>query len=284
MSQNPLISVVIPSLNQGRFIQSAIESVLAQRYSSFEVIVIDGGSSDESLAVIKRFERVLHYWESEPDRGQSHALNKGFARARGEIFVWLNADDLLIPGALAGVAEIARDTQPDRVWITGSVVKVDEQSRIRRAIWNPGDPEAAVKRGLVTVGCPSTFFSRKLMQRCGNFREDLNLSMDTDLWNRFALSGYRCRVVPRYLFAFREHAGSKTAGPALRSATEGRNAILAARLERKLAASQSGAEVDWRWQDMLVRRLRGVFGGSYLRSMFDTARWRGRKLADVFPS
>src|SRR5918996_5491103 len=102
----PRISIVTPSYNQGQFIEETIRSVLLQGYPSFEYIVIDGGSTDDSKEIIQKYEPWLTYWVSEPDRGQAHAINKGFARATGDIIQWVNSDDLLTPGALAEVGRL----------------------------------------------------------------------------------------------------------------------------------------------------------------------------------
>ena len=114
----PRISVVTPSFNQGRFLEQCITSVLNQDYPDLEYIVIDGGSSDESVDVLRRYEKHFAFWVSEPDKGQSDALNKGFRRATGDLAVWLNADDFFLPGAFAAVAA-AYQQNPDASFYFG---------------------------------------------------------------------------------------------------------------------------------------------------------------------
>src|SRR3990172_5374162 len=102
--QLPRISLVTPSFNQAAYLEETIASVLAQGYANLDFIVIDGGSNDGSVDIIRRHERWLSYWVSEPDRGQSHAINKGWRHSTGELWTWLNSDDVLTPGTLAAVA------------------------------------------------------------------------------------------------------------------------------------------------------------------------------------
>lgn len=204
----PLISIVTPSLNQGSFLESAIRSVLDQNYPNLQYIIIDGGSKDDSISIIRSYEKHLDFWVSEKDRGQSHAINKGFIRSKGSILGWLNADDQLEPGALHF---IAKKFSSGSSWIAGA-------SRIER----PGKKEAYIKRpekNLRTEDIlpwfinwfpqPSTFWSRGLWEKAGPLNESLHYVMDYDLWlkmSRFAV----LETVPEILSSCRWHSGSKS--------------------------------------------------------------------------
>ena len=122
---NPKISIVTPSFNQGRFLEETILSVLNQNYDNLEYIIIDGGSSDETVDIIRRYEDRLAYWVSEKDRGQVHAINKGLERATGDIFAYLNSDDIYLAGAFNAVVGYFRD-HPESDWICGDTLMFGE--------------------------------------------------------------------------------------------------------------------------------------------------------------
>jgi glycosyltransferase involved in cell wall biosynthesis len=177
----PLVSVVTPSLNQGRYLREALDSVRAQTYPSVEHIVVDGGSTDETLEILAGYDQVS--WISEPDRGQSDALNKGFDRATGEIFGWLNADDAYEPDAVAQGVTALQESGAGLVY--ADVMRVNDDGvdprRIRsRAQWNLWTE--------VNEGCgiysPSVFFTREAFLAVGGLDESLHLTMDYDLWLR----------------------------------------------------------------------------------------------------
>lgn len=183
----PLISLVTPSLNQAQFLEQTIRSVLLQGYPALEYIIIDGGSNDGSLEIIKRYEPWLSYWVSEPDEGQSQAINKGFRRAGGEVVGWLNSDDLLYPGALAAVGR-ARLTYPEAKVIYGAGAKVDREGRPSKEI-----PQRPYDPGLLAARCyflqPGTFMERGALVAVDLLDEKLRYAMDWDLWIRLCRKG-----------------------------------------------------------------------------------------------
>jgi len=211
--------VITPSFNQGRFLSENLESVRAQGYPNYEHIVIDGGSSDESVEILERYAHAALSWVSEPDRGQAHALNKGFARASGEILCWLNADDAFRPNALERVATAFMSADCDMV--AGICELTDGDRILHRHLTSCGNGPLPLDAMLdLDNGWnagqffyqPEVFFTRDLFDRAGGeVREDLFFSMDYELWTRFARHDARLQVIGAPLVRFRVHADQKTA-------------------------------------------------------------------------
>jgi len=202
----PKISIVTPSYNQAQFVEQTVLSVLNQDYPNFEYIVIDGGSTDGSANIIRKYSDRLVYWVSEPDRGQAHAINKGFERATGEVLAWLNSDDLYLPGALGTVGRYFRS--PRVQLLRGNGVNVDESGRVvghRRG--SPADLKSLLLFGGLLQ--PATFWRRSLMDRVGPLDETLQFCMDFDLWCRMARVTH-FHMTRKELCAFRIHEGQKT--------------------------------------------------------------------------
>jgi glycosyltransferase involved in cell wall biosynthesis len=204
-------SVVMPSFNHAQFIERSLNSVVNQQREGVELIVIDGGSRDGTREILARYSPHIALWRSESDQGQSDALNKGFRAATGEIFGWLNSDDLYLPGALHHVAQIfAADPKVDVVY--GDWLVIDEQDRILEHC-----PALAPSRTrLVTEGffcnAQAMFWRRSLHERFGEFDVQLHYTMDFDLFLRLInIAGPRGFFrTPRPLGCFRVYAGQKT--------------------------------------------------------------------------
>jgi GT2 family glycosyltransferase len=209
------VTVVTPSLNQGAFIGRTVESVLSQRGDfDLDYLVVDGGSTDETLAILRRHAGRLRF-VSEPDRGQSDAINKGFRMATGEVLAWLNSDDTYEPGALHAALSAMRETGAR--WCFGECRIVDEQDReVRRSI---SRYKSRLSRryslrlllGRNFIPQPATFFRRDLLAEAGPLDESLHYAMDYDLWLRFARLAAPA-FVSRPLASFRWYGGAKTAG------------------------------------------------------------------------
>lgn len=204
----PKISIVMPSYNQGRYLDQAIRSILDQEYPDFELIVMDGGSTDDSVDVIKSHSASIAYWQSEKDEGQSDAINRGLERATGQIMCWLNSDDVFLPGALNAVGH-AFSSDPDLNWLTGYHVKFGHNL----VSWHRNlHPPRTLVDWLVAcpVAQPSTFWRRTLYERFGALDTKFHYALDYEYWVRFAFGGEVLRLIERPLSGFRLHGDSKT--------------------------------------------------------------------------
>lgn len=206
-----LLSIVIPSFNQGQFIERCLRSILSQQSDDLEILVIDGDSSDQTVSIIEQYADRLDYWVSEPDRGQSQAFNKGFQRAKGRYLTWVNSDDLLLPGAVDAFRQyVAQRSYPD--WIAANSMWIDVDERVISCTYNAGWSELASRYGCLSVTGPSSFFSRKLLETVGWLKEDYHYSMDTELWYRFTKNGIKYEVLNHFVWALRLHAEAKVSG------------------------------------------------------------------------
>jgi glycosyltransferase involved in cell wall biosynthesis len=205
----PQISIVTPSFNQAAFLPRTIESVLQQNYPQLEYIVQDGGSHDNSVEVLRRYAKRLTHWASRPDGGQSNAINLGFARSTGSIMGWLNSDDMLLPGALACIAEFFQ-RHPEIDVVYGSRVIVDAHDReIGR--WLLPAHDDALLRWVDYVPQETLFWRRDIWERSGGYiDETFHFAMDWDLLLRFQDARAKFACIPRYLGAFRVTEGTKT--------------------------------------------------------------------------
>lgn len=219
----PKISVITPTLNQGRFIERTIRSIHGQGYPNLEHIVVDGGSTDGTLDILKRYEDRLQ-WSSEKDAGQADAINRGIGRSSGEIITYLNSDDIYETGALLRVAE-SFAKNPDAQWLTGRCRIINEQDlEVRRAITAYKNfllDRYSYALLLVTnpLSQPSTFWRRNVVDEIGLFDMNEHYVMDYDYWLRIG-SKYPPLVLKDYLAGFRVYAASKTSSTFLRSFRE----------------------------------------------------------------
>jgi glycosyltransferase involved in cell wall biosynthesis len=205
----PHVSIVTPSFNQGAYLEETIRSVLLQGYPNLEYHIVDGGSTDESIAIIRKYEPWLTSWVSERDRGQSDAINKGFGRSHGEIFNWLCSDDLLEPGALHRVAQAFIETPASDV-VVGDCFCRYEQDSSRNGV--RASDVARLERSpfLAAIWQPSTFFKRHLIARGKLVREDLHFCMDRELWCYLHQRGARWKHVPHSLSVNRFTGANKS--------------------------------------------------------------------------
>jgi glycosyltransferase involved in cell wall biosynthesis len=218
VKKDPLISIVTPVFNQREYIKETIDSVLSQNYKNLEYIVVDGGSTDGTLKILRKQKNIKLIVG--PDKGQSDAINKGMRIARGDILCYLNSDDIFLPGALKQVSDIYKSV-PNFYWLTGECILIDPRgSRVRsfvsmyKKVFSMVSQNKIFDRSLFLyifnyISQPSTFFSRKMFEQVGEFDINLHMVMDYDLWLRFmkiSLPMY----IPEVLSAFRLHPDSKT--------------------------------------------------------------------------
>ncbi len=191
------------------FLEQTIQSVLDQNYPNLEYIIIDGGSQDNSVEIIKKYQRYLAYWVSEKDGGQTDAIEKGFALATGDYLAWLNSDDTYLPGSLFTVSEAVTKLNNIDV-IYGDYIITDSDGKLllrKREIPFHFD---IMLYGVNFIGQPAAFFSRRIWSKVGKLRRDLIYYMDLEFWLRIAQNGGKFKHIRRFLATYRYHNKSKT--------------------------------------------------------------------------
>jgi glycosyltransferase involved in cell wall biosynthesis len=201
------LSIVTPSFNQGRFLEETILSVLNQGYENLEYIIIDGGSTDESASIIRRYEDRLAYWVSEKDRGQVHAINKGLEKVTGDIFAFINSDDVYLPGTF-NAAMNHFEQHPQSEWVCGDTVMFGQghETKVIHAVV----PKSAAHclSWAYKAPQPGHFWKTNLVR--SGFQERWNYDFDHDLYVRLLLEGHSCEYLPLPMAGYRLHEVSKT--------------------------------------------------------------------------
>ena len=205
----PLVSIITPSFNQAAFIQATMDSVLSQDYPHIEYIVVDGGSTDGTVDILKACDDPRLTWVSEPDRGQSDAINKGLQKAQGDILAYLNSDDLYLPGAIS-VTVNAFNENPDVDLVYGDCIYIDKNGvQIGAARGEAFDLQQIVT-GRVFMPQQSAFWRKRVTEAIGMFDESLHYTMDVDYWLRLFADGFKPAYFPGERGAYRLHGDSKT--------------------------------------------------------------------------
>jgi len=208
LSSMPLVSIVTPSYNQARFLEFTIRSVLEQDYPNIEYILVDGGSTDESVDVLQRYADRFAWWVSEKDLGQTDAINKGFARAKGEILAWLNSDDTYQPHVIAEAVEFFRD-RPEVGLVYGDTNFIDENGCVIGRFPAAQTDYKRLRRGYVHIPQQASFWRADLWRKVGPLDPSFYFAMDYDLWVRLAAQA-PVQYTPRLWANFRLHSQGKT--------------------------------------------------------------------------
>jgi len=206
----PRISVVVPSFNQARYLEQTILSVLNQDYPDVELIVLDGGSTDDSVDIIRRYAASIAFWRSHADRGQAAAIAEGLARSTGDVMCYLNSDDILLPGVLVQVATAMQRVGDRPSWLIGGHVRIDSNG----TVWRRDLPMSVSQLSMLLWGSgfaqSSAFWNRRMLDCVGEIDPRLQFCFDYELFLRFAGVCAPLRL-DAYLSAFREHSESKSA-------------------------------------------------------------------------
>ncbi len=265
---SPKISIITPSYNQGQFIEDTILSVINQNYPNLEYIIIDGGSTDNTVNIIKKYEHYLAYWTSEKDNGQSEAINKGFKKATGEIVGWINSDDFFMPGAFSKVANcFAMNKELD--FINGYSLLIDEHTNILSNHFIIKQKKWYARHGIYYISQPAMFWKRKIFDKIGFLREDFHALMDRELLIRILSNDFKIGHLGKILAAFRMHNASKS------SEAGGSKICMNDALELTQLYGEYGQNPKFIFK--LIYGFEKLFKGIYLKKWYFTLQWKGKK-------
>ncbi|HRA98979.1 MAG TPA: glycosyltransferase family 2 protein [Ignavibacteria bacterium] len=210
-SHNPKITIITPSFNQGKFIEQTIRSVLLQNYPNLEYMIFDGGSTDGTVEILKKYDKWISFWESKKDKGQSDAINKGLEKSTGKIFNWINSDDYYNEDTFQTISEIYKSTETDLI-VGNYRFFEDENENNEKTIDFRLRESLEETIAFVLINQPSSFFRLEVLKELGGLNLDLNFVMDQDIWKKY-LYKYgqdRIKIIDSELTHFRVHSNSKT--------------------------------------------------------------------------
>lgn len=272
MKKNLLFSIVIVNYNHGDYLENTIQSILSQSCKEFELIIIDGGSTDSSLDIIEKYHSNIAFWISEKDNGQSDAFNKGFKKANGTFCFWVNADDILLPDSLK-LAKRYILSNPQHDWFVANTIYIDRNDHIIKCARGMRWFDFLIKNAPIYVYGPTSIFRKDLFERTDGFDESLHYTMDTDLWMRFKNMGYRFKRIPNYFWAFRIHENSKTSLSLLGKTTE-------LHKKEQIRISKKN-DHSYTYFGYLRQLLFKFLLGTYFSSFFDTIKFKGKALNKI---
>ena len=271
------LSIITPSYNQARFLDETLRSVISQRAQIHEYFVIDDGSSDNSVEVLRKYENQIDWWIAQKNAGQANTLNTGFARASGDVLAWLNSDDVYLPGALARVRD-AFDRHPEWDAITAYHVRMDDQSRIQTMHRISAEDPKLARWGMHHGNQQTFFFRRSLLQRVGAIDPELRCVLDGDLWCRIFDTGAKWGHIQQYLAGFRQHAAAKNSSEAWKQRYSYEGELMRQRYPQYNANTFKHRLGIWAY------RATQILSGRQLCAWADTRRYRGKTIAEVFSS
>jgi len=267
----PRITIVTPSYNQGRFLEETILSVINQDYPNLEYFIIDGGSTDDSIEIIKKYEDRIDWWVSEPDKGQSDAIAKGFSRATGELLAWLNSDDVYFPGALQKIGKAYLMSPGASIYSGGIAIGEKGDGGIRKCSIPTKPLKIFSRYGILGLGQQSSFFSAKAYREIGGLNKDLFIRMDGDLMYRLVRYNPKVVVITDMIGFFRWHETTKSTVYVSQYFNE-RDCFI---------DSLEIARLEFSAYKILFRMYRLVSGG-YFKSWLATCRYRGMRMSEVW--
>lgn len=208
MTDLPLVSIITPSFNQASYIEATMNSVLSQDYPRIEYIVVDGGSTDGTVDIVKKYESRIAWWVSEKDKGQTDAINKGFARATGEILAWINSDDMYEPGAVSAAVKYLQE-HPEVGMVYGDCNFINETGKVIGRFNAIQTSYRLIRQGYVHIPQQTMFFRADLWKQAGPLDPSFYFAMDYDLWTRISARS-EIKYVPQTWANFRLHTSGKT--------------------------------------------------------------------------
>lgn len=275
MAVLPKVTVVTPSYNQAEFLEDTILSVLSQDYGNLEYFVIDGGSTDGSIDIIRKYESQLDYWVSERDRGQMEAINKGYTRATGDIVTWLNSDDLLTPGSVRGAVQAFQEhPEADVVYTDFDNLNEATGAVTRRKVW-AADFVTLLRDGNC-IPQPTAFMRSSLLRRIGLLDESLHIALDWEWWLRAARQGSFLYLPGECFAVLRDHDQTKTRAQSMKKGQD-----LLEVLDKIYGNPELPADADAVRQTAYARAYWFLAGGAVEggQAFPDGAKWLARSLA-----
>ena len=272
-----LLSIVIPSFNQGAFIERTIQSVLAQSCRDYELIVVDAVSTDETQEILRRYANQCSYVVVEKDKGQADAINKGVRLASGRFVTWLNSDDLLLPEALENFRRQI-DKHPRDRWFMGNTIWIDANDRVIKCARGLTFKHGLLKKYKIwDAAAPMAFIERTLWEDIGGVDDTLHYNFDTDLWIKLIMHGCAYRRIGWYCWGFRLHTTGKTSAHHFANTGHTGQYLEKRRVERHRVADRYGLPMVHNrvWGERYCKLLR-LLTGVYLAGRVDTIRYRGR--------